>query len=95
MENGVEFVAGPSLHFLCFHSVVSLLTAAWVGLAKIGVVTAWINSNLRMESLAQSAESFAFLFSNFVFLLVSCLRVSECKGVICSENLWPSQSKNS
>lgn len=26
--------------------------AAWIGLAKIGVVTAWINSNLKMEPLA-------------------------------------------
>uniref|UniRef100_A0A914BVE0 Very long-chain fatty acid transport protein n=1 Tax=Acrobeloides nanus TaxID=290746 RepID=A0A914BVE0_9BILA len=26
--------------------------AAWMGLAKIGVVTAWINSNLKMEPLA-------------------------------------------
>ncbi|KAL3078655.1 hypothetical protein niasHT_033014 [Heterodera trifolii] len=45
--------------------------AAWIGLAKIGVVTAWINSNLRMDSL------------------VHCLRVSECKAVLCSDILKP------
>jgi solute carrier family 27 (fatty acid transporter), member 1/4 len=26
--------------------------AAWMGLAKIGVVTAWINSNLKLQPLA-------------------------------------------
>uniref|UniRef100_A0A914GPX7 Long-chain-fatty-acid--CoA ligase n=1 Tax=Globodera rostochiensis TaxID=31243 RepID=A0A914GPX7_GLORO len=43
--------------------------AAWIGLAKIGVVTAWINSNLRMDSL------------------VHCLRVSECKAILCTDTL--------
>ncbi|KAF7634953.1 AMP-binding domain-containing protein [Meloidogyne graminicola] len=44
--------------------------AAWIGLMKIGVITAWINSNLRMDSLAH------------------CLKVSECKAIICSESLY-------
>nr|CAD2152287.1 unnamed protein product [Meloidogyne enterolobii] len=44
--------------------------AAWIGLMKIGVITAWINSNLRLDSLAH------------------CLRVSECKAIICSNSLY-------
>lgn len=31
--------------------------AAWMGLAKIGVVTAWINSNLKMQPLAYCLKS--------------------------------------
>uniref|UniRef100_A0A915E983 long-chain-fatty-acid--CoA ligase n=1 Tax=Ditylenchus dipsaci TaxID=166011 RepID=A0A915E983_9BILA len=44
--------------------------AAWMGLAKIGVVTAWINSNLKMQPLAH------------------CLKASQAKAVICSDNLF-------
>lgn len=28
------------------------MVTAWVGLSKIGVITAWINNNLRLEPLA-------------------------------------------
>ncbi len=28
--------------------------AAWLGLAKLGVVTAWVNSNLKLQPLAHS-----------------------------------------
>ena len=28
----------------------------WIGLSKLGVITAWINSNLKMEPLLHSLE---------------------------------------
>lgn len=30
--------------------------ALWLGLSKIGVITAWINSNLKMEPLIHSIK---------------------------------------
>lgn len=30
--------------------------ATWFGLSKIGVISAWINSNLKLESLAHSIK---------------------------------------
>uniref|UniRef100_A0A914YVW4 Very long-chain fatty acid transport protein n=1 Tax=Panagrolaimus superbus TaxID=310955 RepID=A0A914YVW4_9BILA len=55
--------------------------AAWIGLAKIGVVTAWINSNLKMEPLAHcvlTSEAKAIITSSH---LVSVLKETEAGGL--------------
>uniref|UniRef100_A0AC35EQU0 Long-chain fatty acid transport protein 4 n=1 Tax=Panagrolaimus sp. PS1159 TaxID=55785 RepID=A0AC35EQU0_9BILA len=54
--------------------------AAWIGLAKIGVVTAWINSNLKMEPLAHcvlTSEAKAIITSSH---LASVLKETEIDG---------------
>uniref|UniRef100_A0AC34F004 Long-chain fatty acid transport protein 4 n=1 Tax=Panagrolaimus sp. ES5 TaxID=591445 RepID=A0AC34F004_9BILA len=55
--------------------------AAWIGLAKIGVVTAWINSNLKMEPLAHcvlTSEAKAIITSSH---LASVLKETEAGGL--------------
>uniref|UniRef100_A0A1I7XRI2 long-chain-fatty-acid--CoA ligase n=1 Tax=Heterorhabditis bacteriophora TaxID=37862 RepID=A0A1I7XRI2_HETBA len=61
--------------------------AAWMGLAKIGVITAWINSNLKREPLAHCISTSRAKAIITTVSLHTVLYESICEGILSVDNI--------
>lgn len=58
--------------------------AVWNGCSKLGIVTAWINSNLKLEPLAHSSRRLYKVNHDN-----NLVNVANCPAVILSKSLYP------